>query len=262
MLDAIRKPFLFLSAILIVFAVLVEIGAAFLVQSSRPQPELPPDIERQLREKSPADLVAAQIQMRESASQEKRRKEPPGFGITALARIDVILLLTIGLMALSLVIGDHLTGRVQGITSLVVGVLVFLSAFKALFATLIELMIRVTLLLATPFGTIAYLAAFSFFDRGGAGTILGLSWILKLAAVVCLFLAHQRYIKQYGLLLLILTSLVGSFLVTFLHGLPPLFLVNITDPIAAIIDDILALIWAIITIIFGIIALIKALKPR
>jgi hypothetical protein len=257
MLDAIRKPFLFLSAILLLFAVLVEIGAAVLVQPAAPRQDIPPEIASQL---SPSDLVAAQAQMRESAQQTKR--EPPGFGITALARIDVILLLTLGLMALSLVIGDHLTGRIQGLVSLIVGILVFLSAFKALFATLIELMIRVTLLLATPFGTIAYLAMFSFFDRGGAGAILGLSWLLKIAAAVCLLLAHQRYLKQYGLILLFLTSLLGSFLVTFLHGFPPRFLVNITDPIAAIVNDILALIWAIVTIVFGIIALIKALKPQ
>jgi len=188
-------------------------------------------------------------------------REPPGFAIQALARIDVILLLTVGLMALALVIGDALQGRTQGIISLIVGVLVFLSAFKALFATLIELMIRVTLVLSTPFGTIAYLAAYSFFDRSGAATILGLSWLLKIAAAVCLFLAHQRYLKQYGLLLLLATSFLGSFLVTLLHGLPPRFLVNITDPIAAIVNDILALIWAVVTIVFAIIAVIKALKP-
>lgn len=257
MFDAIRKPFLFLSAILILFAVLIEIGAAVLVQPSKPRQEIPPEIARQL---SPSDLAAARTQMRESAS--KENEEPPGFGITALARIDVILLLTLGLMALSLVIGDHLTGRVQGIVSLIVGILVFLSAFKALFGTLIELMIRVTLLLAAPFGTIAYLAMYSFFDRAGAGTILGLSWFLKLAAAICLVLAHQRYLKQYGLILLFLTSLLGSFLVSFLHGFPPRFLVNITDPIAAIINDILALIWAIVTIVFGVIAVVKALKPR
>lgn len=257
MFDAIRKPFLFLSAILILFAVLVEIGATILVKPSAPRQEIPADIVRQL---SPSELVAARAQMKQAAQGEN--EDPPGFGIQALARIDVILLLTLGLMALSLVIGDHLTGRLQGIISLIVGILVFLSAFKALFGTLIELMIRVTLLLATPFGTIAYLAMYSFFDRGGAGAILGLSWFLKIAAGVCLVLAHQRYLKQYGLILLFVTSLIGSFLVSFLHGLPPRFLVNITDPIAAIINDILALIWAIITIIFGIIAVIKALKPR
>ncbi len=257
MFDAIRKPFLFLSAILILLAVLVEIGAAVLVQPAQPRVELPPEIAAQL---SPADQLLALRQMHETATQTNR--EPPGFGIPALARIDVILLLMLGLMALSFVIGDHLTGRVQGIITLVVGVLVFLSALKALFATLIELMLRVTLLLATPFGTIAYLAMYSFFDRAGAGAILGLSWFLKIAAAVCLVLAHQRFLKQYGLVLLFLTSLLGSFVVSFLHGLPPRFLVNITDPIAAIVNDVLALIWAIVTIVFGAIATIKALKPR
>jgi len=257
MLDAIRKPFLFLSAILILLAVLVEIGAAILVQPTPVRQEIPTEILNQI---PPEEQPSALQQMSEVGGRESR--EPPGFAIQALARIDVILLLMVGLMALSLVIGDHLTGRLQGIISLIVGILVFLSAFKALFATLIELMIRVTLLLATPFGTIAYLAMYSFFDRAGAATILGLSWFLKIAAAVCLVLAHQRFLKQYGLMLLFVTSLVGSFLVTFLHGLPPRFLVSITDPIAAIVNDILALIWAIVTIVFAVIAVIKALKPR
>ena len=257
MLDAIRKPFLFLSAILLLFAVLIEIGAAILLPHTRVRQEIPAEILNQL---PPAEQASAIEQMRAGGGRQSH--EPPGFGIQALARIDVILLMMIGLMALSLVIGDHLTGRVQGLISLIVGILVLFSAFKALFRTLIELMIRVTLLLATPFGTIAYFVMYSFFDRGGAATILGLSWFLKIAAAVCLVLAHQRFLKQYGLILLFLTSLIGSFLVTFLHGLPPRFLVSITDPIAAIINDILALIWAIVTIVFGLIALIKALKPR
>lgn len=257
MLDAIRKPFLFLSAVLVLLAVLIEIGAAILVQPSRPRAELPEEIARQL---SPADRLTA-LQQMDAASQGRGNREPPGFGIQALARIDVILLLMIGLMALSLVIGDALQGRTQGVISLIVGVLVLISAFKAIFATLIELMIRVTLVLATPFGTIAYLAAYSFFDRSGAATILGLSWILKIAAMICLFLAHQRFLKQYGLMLIAATSFLGSFLVTFLHALPPRFLINITDPIAAIINDVLALIWAVVTIVFALMAVIKALKP-
>lgn len=257
MLDAIRKPFLFLSAILVLFAVLIEIGAAILVQPTRPRNEIPAEIAQQL---SPSDLAAAMAQMSNSGG--GKSAEPPGFGIQALARIDVILLLTIGLMALSLVIGDALQARTQGIISLIVGILVLLSSFKAIFSTLIELMIRLTLLLAVPFGTIAYLARYSFFDRSGAAVILGLSWFLKIAAAICLFLAHQRYLKQYGLLLLLGTSLLGSFIVTFLHGLPPRFLVSITDPVAAIINDILALIWAIVTIVFAIIAVVKALKPK
>lgn len=256
MLDAIRKPFLFLSAILILFAVLVEIGAAFLVQPTRVRNEIPNEIAEKL---TAEQLASARAQM--SSVQTTRSQEPPGFAIQALARIDVILLLTVGLMALSLVIGNALQARTQGIISLIVGVLVLISSFKAIFGTLIEFMIRLTLLLATPFGTIAYLAMYSFFDRPGAAAILALSWILKIAAVICLFLAHQRYLKQYGLLLLFITSFVGSFLVTFLHGLPPRFLVSITDPIAAIINDVLALIWAIVTIVFAIIAVIKALKP-
>ncbi|HEX9984927.1 MAG TPA: hypothetical protein VGF69_16820 [Thermoanaerobaculia bacterium] len=257
MLDSLRKPFLFLCAILIVLAVLVELGSGWLVRPPALQRGLPPDIASQL---SPAQLLMAQRQLA-SIPSAGQSEEPPGYGITALAKVDIMLLLTIGLMALSLVIGDHLQGRTQGIIGLIVGVLVFIAAFKELFAAFIELMIRVTLLLAVPFGTIAYMALYASFDRSGAAMILGLSWFLKIAAVVCLILAQQKYLKQTGLMLLVATSLIASFVVSFLHGLPPGFLVNITDPIAAIVCDILALIWAVVAVLYGIVAVIKALQP-
>ncbi|HEX7151036.1 MAG TPA: hypothetical protein VF618_06070 [Thermoanaerobaculia bacterium] len=256
MLDSLRRPFLFLSAILIVLAVLVEFGSTFLIRATPVQRGLPPEIASQL---TPTQLIAAQRQLASTPSIET--DEPPGYGITALGLVDVMLLLTVGLMALSIVIGHHLQGRTQGIIGLVVGVLVFIAAFKNLLAAFIELMIRVTLLLAVPFGTIAYMALYAFFDRGGAAAILGLSWFLKIAAFVCLVLAQQRYLKQMGLMLLVATSLIGSFVVSFLHGLPPRFLVSITDPIAAIVCDILAIIWAIVAVVYGIVAVIKALQP-
>jgi hypothetical protein len=257
MLDTLRKPFLFLCAILVLLAVLVEFGSGWLIRPTPLRRGLPPEILSQL---TPAQIIIAQGQLA-SMPEGGESEEPPGYGITALGLVDVMLLLTIGLMALSLVVGDHLQGRAQGIIGLIVGVLVFIAAFKQLFAALIELLIRVALLLAVPFGTIAYMALYASFDSSGAAMILGLSWFLKIAAVVCLVLAQQRYLKQIGLMLLVATSLIASFIVSFLHGLPPGFLVNITDPIAAIVCDILALIWAIVAVIYGIVAVIKALQP-
>jgi hypothetical protein len=256
MLDAMRKPFLFLAAILVALAVLVEIGAMVLVQPPRLTTVIPPDLEIQLRARG--QLEAAQRQMEAVRAGGER---PPGFGVPALALVDILYLLTAGLMALSLVVGFRVHARVQGIIGLVVSILVIFAAIKHLFAALIELMIRVSLLLAVPFGTIAYMAIYAFFDRSGAGTVLALSWSLKIGAVVCLFLAQQRYLRQAGLLLMVLTSFLASFIVSFLHGLPPTFLVSITDPIAGIVCDILALIWGIVFALYGIIAVVKALKP-
>lgn len=255
MLDAIRKPFLFLAAILIALAVLVEIGAAVLVRLPRVTPGIPDDIRIQLQERGQLDAALRQL---ESIP---RGQRPPGYGVPSVALVDVLYLLTIGLMALSLVIGQRLHARAQGIIGLIVAVLVIFAALKQLFAALVELTIRVTLLLAVPFGTVAYMALYAFFDRGGAAAVLGLSWLLKIGAAVCLVLAQQRYLKQTGLVLMIVTSFLASIIVSFLQGFPPLFLVSITDPIAAIICDILALLWAIVFVLYGIVAVVKALKP-
>jgi hypothetical protein len=255
MLDSIRKPFLFLAAILILLAVLVEIGATLLIQPPRVTRAIPENIRTQLQ--ATGQLEAAERQLASMPQGER----PPGYGVSSLSLIDILYLLTVGLMVLSLVIGQALHARVQGIIGLIVAILVIFAALKQLFAALIELMIRVTLLLAVPFGTIAYMVMYAFFDRTGAATVLGLSWLLKIGAVVCIALAQQRYLKQKGLLLMIATSFLGSIIVSFLHGFPPLFLVSITDPIAAIVCDIIAILWAIVFVIYGIIAVVKALKP-
>lgn len=47
----------------------------------------------------------------------------------------------------------------------------------------------------------------------------------------------------------------------FLHGLPPTFLVSITDPIAAIVCDVIAIVWGLVFAVYGIIAVVEALKP-
>lgn len=255
MLDSIRKPFLFLAAILVALAVLLELGATILIRPPRVVRGIPEDIRAQLRQSG--QLEAAERQLASIPSGEK----PPGYGVSSLALVDVLYLLTVGLMALSLAIGQGLHARAQGIIGLIVSVLVIFAALKQLFAALIELMIRVTLLLAVPFGTIAYMVLYAFFDRAGAVTVLGLSWLVKIAAVVCIGLAQQRYLKQTGLMLMIATSFLASFVVSFLHGLPPGFLVSITDPIAAIVCDVLAIIWAIVFALYGIVAVVKALKP-
>ena len=117
----------------------------------------------------------------------------------------------------------------------------------------------IALFLAAPFGTLAYLAMYGSFNRAGASGVLGASMFLKLAAAVLLVLAHQGFLKMKGLTLLVLTSLVGNIIVSFLHGLVPIILVSITDAVAAIVVGILALIWAIVLLIFSIIAIVKAI---
>jgi len=72
--------------------------------------------------------------------------------------------------------------------------------------------------------------------------------------------SHKRFLENKGLVLIILTSLLATVIISFLHGLVPSFLVSITDNIAAIITAILAAIWALFYLIGSIPAIIKVLR--
>ena len=122
------------------------------------------------------------------------------------------------------------------------------------------LVLMVSLLLATPFGTIAYLALFGFFPRGDAAILLSLLMFLKLVFAGALVLAHQRFLQNKGLVLLVLTSLVATMIVAFLHSVVPVILVSITDDIGAIVVAMIAIIWGVVLLIGSIPAVIKSIR--
>ncbi len=223
MLDELRKPFFFLALLLIVVAVLAE-GAAKLLgvqNASLPAPA-------------------------------------SGFGVPAMLLLDTLLILTVTLMGLSLLIPERVQGRLQGLVTLIVSLVVLIAAVVLLFSSIQLLTLMVSLLLAAPFGTIAYLAAWGGFDRGGAATVLSLVLLLKLGFAICLVVAQQRFLENKGLVLLIATSLIAVLLLSFLHGFVPGILVSITDTVGALVIAILTLIWAVIFLIGAVISVVKA----
>ena len=187
---------------------------------------------------------------------------PPGYGIATMAFIDSILLLTIGLMVLSLVIGRNLEGQLQGVITLIFSIVVIIGGIIAIFAAFQLVILMISLLLSIPFGTAAYLAVWGDFDRGGASVILSLIMLLKIAFVICLVLAQQRFLQSKGLVLMIAVSLVANVIVAFLQGLPPGFLVSITDAIAAIVMGIIGVIFAVVLLVSAVIAIVKTLALK
>lgn len=185
---------------------------------------------------------------------------PPGLGVPYLALLDGLLLFIVVLMALPLLLPDRVHAKLQGIATLIVSFLALLGGILSIIVALVLLMVMVSLLLAAPFGTLAYLAIYGSFSTGLAQGILGLLLLLKLVGAVCLVLAHQRFLQNKGLVLLILTSLVGNLVISFLHALVPTPLVSITDAVAAIIVAILAVIWAILLLIGSLPAIFKAVN--
>ncbi len=255
MLDRMRRPFLLLALALIVLAVLAEVGAGFLLQPVAPGRD---QLERMIASsKVPED---AEVSVEDLLEVRRRQEAPPGLAIRYMALLDGLAAFTVGLMALGLLVPERVHGRLQGILTLVVSLLVILGGIALLFVAVGLLILMVSLFLAVPFGTLAYLAIYGFFDRGGAAATLSLVMLLKLGFAVCLVLAHQRFLTIKRVVLLILTSLLASVVVSFLHGWPPLILVSITDAIAAIVLVILALLWALPMLLFSLVSILKILR--
>ena len=185
---------------------------------------------------------------------------PPGRGVPALALIDTLVLLAVSLLVAPLVIPPRVHAKGQAVVTVIVGVLTALAALQAAFAALAKMLMMIAILLAFPFGTIVYMIKFASFDRSGASAILAVGWTLKIAIAVLLVLAHQRFVRQIGLLLLLGTSLVLGFVVGFLLAFPPGFLAAITDCIAAIVAAIGAIIWGLVLAIGALPGAIKALR--
>jgi hypothetical protein len=185
--------------------------------------------------------------------------ETPGYGITYLAFLDFFVFYLTLLISLALIIPERIQGRVQGCVTLLVSFFGCLGTIVAIFVCLAVLILMVALLFAPIFGTIAYFAIYGDFPRGVAAATLSLIMLLKLAFCVCLILAHQRFLQNKGLVLIILTSLLANIIISFLHNFVPLPLVSITDAIGAIVVAILAVIWALVLLIGAIISIIKAI---
>ena len=185
--------------------------------------------------------------------------ETPGYAINSLALIDGILLYSLIWMLLSIVIPRGISGRAQGCVTLVVSFFGCLGTIALIIGAFSLLMLMLALLVAVPFGTIAYLAAWGHFARGAAAATLTIAMLLKIAFLVLAVIAHQRFLKNKGLLVLVGVSLGLTWLIGFVHALLPIFLVSIGDQVMALVICIVAAIWLLLLLIGAIVATIQAI---
>ncbi len=256
-MDRLRTPFLLVAIALSLIVVLLETGAALPgVLSSNELPvtafQLPPQL-AQSEAKLTSDQQAVVAQL-------NRQSRPPGLGVPDLALLDCIVLFTLALMGIALILPARLQGRIQGIATLIFSILLILGALVAIFFAFASLFLMIALFLAFPFGTIIYLIIYGSFNRAGADVVLSIIMLLKFGLSICLVFAQQRFFQGKGLVLLILTSLLGTAIVNFLLGLVPGVLVSITDAIAALVVGIIAVIWGVILLIGSLISLVKILR--
>ncbi len=247
MADQLRTPFFIAAFVLMVLIVVVEIGGGLLISAPATA-----DVCSQL----PDEELRAECDPEEMAG---IADAVPGAAIGALALVDGILLFTVGLMLVSLTISNALHGKIQGIITLIFSLFTLLTALGIGFAVFGKLLVMVGLLFSFPFGTIAYFALYASFARGAAAGLLSLIMLLKIAFIVCLLLAQQRFLQNKGLVLMIFTALIANVVISLLHGLVPLFLVSITDAIAAILMAVFAAIWAIVLLVGAIVSVVKVL---
>ncbi len=221
MLDKLRLPFFVVAFILLVLVVMIELGSGLFLESGA---------------------------------------KHYGLGLRYLVLVDGLLLLTVALIASPLIISHRIHGRIQGFITFLAALLLLLASILMAITAIGLLIMMVSLLLAVPFGTIAYMAMFSYFPVGGVAITLSMVMALKLGFAVCLILAHQRFLENKGLVLLILTSLGITVVLSFLHNFPPSVLVSIPDALWAVVIAVIAAIWSLIYLLGSIPAIIKALR--
>lgn len=247
-MDRLRTPLFILAIVLVLLVVSVEIGGGLLVKGQAVAGnvcnQLPSEVDRDDCDPDEANNL---------------KEDVPGLGIAYLATLDGVWLFSLVLMAAPLLITDAVQGRIQGCVTFIFAFLLLLATIVLIFIALAKLLVMVTLFLSVPFGTIAYFAIFAAFPRGAAAGVLSGLMFLKLGAIVSLILAQQRFLQIKSLVFLMLTSLLGNIIISFLHGFVPIFLVSITDALAAIIVAILAVIWLLVLLIGSIPAIIKAI---
>lgn len=252
-----RIPFL-IAALLLLCAVLAELGSqALLGATAATSARMGELVDEQLAGMEGADEVDRD-ELLADMKRLNKESEPPGIAIGYLALLDGLLLFSIVLLVLGLFVPEGLHGKTQGCISLIFSIVMLIATIVLLFVALFLLLQMVAMFLAVPFGTLAYLAIWGFFDRGGASVALSLIMLLKLGFAVLLTVAHPRFLASKGLVLMILTSLLANVIISFLHGFVPIILVSITDAIAALVVAILAIIWGIAMLVMSIPAIVKA----
>jgi hypothetical protein len=242
---SLRTPFFVLALVCMALVVLVELGSSRILGGDGAGTGLAREAAA-----NEVDIIGSTADV----------DEPPGRAISYLAFVDGVLLYTVLLIGASLVISERVHGRVQGVVTLIASILLIIAAFIAAIIAFIELLVMVSLLLAVPFGTVAYLALWGFFPRGDAAVVLSLLMFLKLAFAVLLVLAQQRFLQQKGLVILVLISLVLNVVIAFLHGFFPLVLVSIVDTLLALVIAVVGIIWGIVLLIGAIPSIVSSIR--
>jgi hypothetical protein len=185
----------------------------------------------------------------------------PGIGIPYLASLDLLMLYTLVLLSLD-ELGPlrGLLARAQGMVTFILSLLGLLAMIVMIFSALSLIILMVSMFVAVPFGTLAYLLIWGHFATGAAHLLLAFVMLLKLAGTTFLLLSRPLFLKNFGFLLLLATTLLATLLLQILQSWFPTILVSITDAVGALVIGILAATWLIVFLIGSIPAIINSLR--
>jgi hypothetical protein len=190
---------------------------------------------------------------------------PPGAGIGYLALIDGYLLFSVAMLGFSLLLSQRAYGRAQGILTAVVSLgWMVLSAAMAL-AAIVKLMVMVGLFVATPFGTIAYLAVWGFFPVSRSAVVLGLLLFLKLVFVGLLVVAQPKFLTAIALMVHVAVSFALQLTLGLVQGWLPGIVVSIGDQLLAVVFALVAFggaLWAFAWSIPGVVNAVRVSLSR
>ena len=193
----------------------------------------------------------------------------PGFGALALLPFDGLLLLTLAAYALALVLPHTRLVLGQSIAIALYGLAMILVGLALLAAGLGRFGALVTLLLAFPFGTIAYFVQYACGGEpaalpgrlaaqalgggcfGGVQAVALAALLLKLAALGALLAASPRFLKVRGLLVLVaLATAVAAAMVGLFWVLSDLrFLMYPADAVLTALVGLLIAIHGLVTFV-------------
>lgn len=186
---------------------------------------------------------------------------PPGRAMSALAILDVIVLLAIAVILGASIGARRMQARVQGPVTIAASAAVLVAALVATTRAIAELQVMLALFASPPFGTSTYLAIWGGFPRSAALVAVGTILAAKLAFCGLALAAHERFVANRGLVALTATSLVCTAAVAFAWNVVPGLLAAITDRIGAVVVGALAALWAVVTLVGALPAIVRSVRP-
>ena len=189
-----------------------------------------------------------------------------GFGAISLLPLDGLLILTLAAYSLALFVSHTRVALIQAIAITVYGVVMILLGISLFITGIAKFTSLVTLLLAFPFGTIAYFVKYSCSDNCFADVqlIAVVAIILKLLALAVLIGASVGFAKVKGLLTLgVFTALFSICIAGLIGALSDLkFLMYPADAVLTAILGVVVLVYGIVTFVKSLFGLALAIAGQ